>query len=149
MTTQKLYVCDTVSIISYFNEIFGVGQILSKQAYGIIDDTFKNNYSLNRLSIPAMVFIEIFEKWLTYETIVNQFHSEVFVPVSESETIEIREIDKEVISVAMDLNYNLSDHDAHDKLIVSSAIILNAPIITTDTEIINFADLSGQISVIM
>ncbi|MDY6904040.1 MAG: hypothetical protein SWH61_05075 [Thermodesulfobacteriota bacterium] len=90
-----------------------------------------------RLSIPSVVFIEIHEKWLTTEEFLRKFYYEVYSKLIQSDNIEIKPIDREVLENLINLDGVLSDHDLHDKIILASAMTLDSPLITTDIDIIN------------
>ena len=59
----KRYVTDTNSLIYYFHDLFGEGCILSQKVKGIFEQAFNLYQSNVRLSIPSVVFLEIYEKW--------------------------------------------------------------------------------------
>lgn len=91
-----------------------------------------------KLSIPSIVFIEIFEKWLTNEEFTAKFRYEVFERVASSPNVEIKPIEQEVLECLLLLRDELGDHDLHDKIILASAMMLDCPLITTDPKLINY-----------
>ncbi|MFZ2631813.1 MAG: hypothetical protein WA081_00670 [Desulfosalsimonadaceae bacterium] len=90
------------------------------------------------MSIPSIVFIEIFDKWLTSEEFSKKFYYDVFIQLKESPNIEIRPIDREVLENLIYIGGTLKDHDLHDKLILATAMTLEAPLITIDGAIIKY-----------
>ncbi len=133
-----LYVTDTDSIISFFNDIFEVPQKLSARARGVISQALLKSPSEVKLSIPSVVFIEIFEKWIISEEFARKLHYEVYNIIIESPNIEIKPIEQEVLENLLEVRDNLSRHEINDKIIVASAMMLHCPIITTDPEIIKY-----------
>ena len=134
------YVIDTCSLISYFNRVFEDSQKLSTRAQRIIGRAFHSFPEDVKLSIPAVVFVEIFEKWITTNEFAAKFHYEVFQLVVQSPNIEIKPIEREVLDNLLLIGDSMSDHEIHDKIILASAMMLNCPLITIDTKIINYVD---------
>ena len=89
-----------------------------------------------KFSIPSIVFIEIYEKWLCSNEFCRRVYYDVFEPLRKSHNIEIRETDKEVLHSLIIINPFLQNHDLHDKLILASALTLEASLITSDEIII-------------
>ncbi len=87
-----------------------------------------------------MVFVEIYEKWLTSEEQCQQFYYEIFRGITDLQNIEIKTIDKELMETVLEINGTLQNHDMHDKIVLASAIMLNCPLITTDTKLIAYAN---------
>ncbi|MEI7636578.1 MAG: PIN domain-containing protein [Syntrophus sp. (in: bacteria)] len=144
------YVTDTNSIISYFSDVFDRPNILSFKAKSLIEQALSNPWGSVRLSIPSIVFVEIYEKWFLNEEFVRKFFYEVYTAIDNSANVEIKPIDKEVIENLQQIGGNLLHHDIHDKLIVASAMMLNCPIITTDSAIMEYVKGNQAIpSVIM
>lgn len=129
------YVVDTVAIIRYFEDVFEQEAKLSRKASRIIEQALVYPSSRMRLSIPSIVFVEIFEKWLSSEEFGARFYYEVFLPISRSPSVEIRSIDKEVLENVTKIGGVLASHDLHDKIVVATAIALECPIITSDGKI--------------
>lgn len=90
------------------------------------------------LSVPSIVFIEIYEKWLKSGEFSRKFFYEVFIPLKQSPNVEIRAIDQEVLENLLTVDGCLAKHDLHDKIVVASAITLECAIITLDENIIEF-----------
>ena len=132
------YVTDTNSIISYFGDVFDRPNTLSIKAINIIEQALNNPGGTVRLSIPSIVFVEIYEKWFLDVEFAREFFYEVYTTIDNSINIEIKQIDREVIENLQRIGGNLLHHDIHDKLIVASAMMLNCPIITTDSAIIEY-----------
>jgi len=134
----NLFVSDTNALISYFNTVFEVEPILSKKATVIFDCAFATSNDNIKLSIPSIVFVEIFEKWFVSEEFVRKFYYEVYTPIIGSPNIEIKPIDQEVLENLIRIRGSLSKHEINDKLILASAMMLNCPLITVDQNIISF-----------
>lgn len=141
----KRYVIDTNSIISYFDAVFKQPKVLSSKAQGLIEQALCNSSSIVRLSIPSIVFVEIYEKWFINEEFAQKFLYEVYTMIEQSPNIEIKPIEREVLENLHQIGGNLSHHDIHDKLIVASAMMLNCPIITTDSEIMKYVEENDAI----
>jgi len=138
----KRYVIDTNALISYHAELFEETPKLSRKALNIIEQgiTYSHNsYNPNRiiLFIPSIVFVEIFEKWFrgTDEEFRKEFISTVYQPLSNAENIEIREIDREVVEKFMTLSDPEINLENRDRVILASALSLQADIITSDAKI--------------
>ena len=141
---RRLYVIDTNSLIAFYHNVFkdapdyqGSPELSSKTRR-IISQAIKPLTTGIRLSIPSVVFVEIYEKWLRTEEFAKEFYYEVFSPLKQSPNVEVRPIDREVMENLIHIGGNLKNHDLHDKIILASAITLESPLITTDTEIINY-----------
>lgn len=141
---RKLYVIDTNAVISFFEEVFkfsdsydGVPS-LSNRVKSTINEAIFSVETDIRLSIPTVVFIEIYEKWLSSAEFCRRFYYEVFTPIRLSKNIEIRPMGREVLENLMQIGGTLTSHDLHDRLIVASAMALEAPLITTDAEIVRY-----------
>jgi hypothetical protein len=86
MTTHDLYVIDTNSLVAYFHSVFETEQRLSKRAIKILQSALSPRETTTKISIPSVVFVEIFEKWFRDEEFARKFYYEVFVPINESLT---------------------------------------------------------------
>ncbi|MFA7418526.1 MAG: hypothetical protein WCZ90_02480 [Melioribacteraceae bacterium] len=137
MISKERYVIDTNSIIFYFEKVFKQPCALSKRAQNIISEGFNYNSNI-LLVIPSIVFVEIQNKWFKTEEFAKTFYYEVYMRISESENIEVKPIEQEVLSNLKHIRGILSNHDIHDKLILASAIMLNCPLISTDGKIEEF-----------
>lgn len=135
---SELYVTDTNSLISYFHDTFRENRDVSARTRRLITEAFRPYPTEVKLSIPSVVFIELFEKWFDSDEFAAKFHYEVFVPLSESPNIEVKSIDQEVLENLIRIGEPLRDHDMHDKIILASAMMLNCPLITTDQAIIDY-----------
>jgi hypothetical protein len=140
----ELFVTDTNSIISYFNDVFEEVPILSNKATHVIAQAFNDSSDI-RLSIPSVVFIEIFEGWFQTEEFARRFHYEVALTIDQAPNVEIRPLDREVLEKLLEIGGSLENHDIHDKLILASAIALQCPLISTDTSIIKYVAETGAI----
>lgn len=138
ITMSEIYVTDTNSIIRYFHEMFGVSGRLSKRADSLIRQALSEHPSEVKLSIPSIVFVEIFDQWFTNEEDARKLQYEVFEVILKSPNVEVKPIEQEVLEKLLTIGGNLSNHEINDKIIVASAMTLNCPIITTDSEIIKY-----------
>jgi len=134
----NLFVTDTVSLVSYFSKEFKDTQKLSKKARTIIDNALSIYPLRVKLSIPSVVFVEIYDKWFRNEETAKRLRYEVFDVITKSPNIEIKPIEEEVLENVLKIGDELDRHDMHDKIILASAIMLNCPIITVDTKIIGY-----------
>jgi PIN domain nuclease of toxin-antitoxin system len=141
----RLYVCDTNSVIDYFEEVFRAGCKLSAGAKAIFSDALCRRETDIRISVPAVVFVEIFDKWCRSEEFARKFHYEVYVRLAESPNIEIRPLDREMLECMMDIEGNLASHEMHDKMILASAIVLQCILISSDTEIRAYNEVTHAI----
>ncbi|MEN6293836.1 MAG: hypothetical protein ABFD07_17700, partial [Methanobacterium sp.] len=114
MTTPELFVIDTNTIINYFHDVFHEDRKVSSQIVKIVQTALSPYEGNIKLSIPSIVFVEIFEKWLLNEEFSKKFYYEVFLPIKESPNIEIKPIDKEVLHEMLDIAGLLKNHDPHD-----------------------------------
>ena len=141
---RRLYVADTNSIISFFSNVFKdapnyrSSPQLSQKANRIIEQAVSSNISEIRLTIPSIVFVEIYEKWLRTEEFSRKFYYNVFIPLRESNNIEIRSNDRETLESLIKIDGLLKHHDLHDKLILAAAMVLQATLITTENKIISY-----------
>ena len=129
MNLRKLYVIDTSAFISYFNNVFGESSQISRRARDIVSDALFTISGSVRLSIPSIVFVEIFEKWLRNEEFNAKFYYEIYKIILESPNIEIKPIELEVLENLLIIGGNLRNHDLHDKIILASAMMLECPLI--------------------
>ena len=63
------------------------------------------------------------------------FFYKVFDPLRKSANVEIRPTDREVLEKLLYIGGQLADHDLHDRLVLASAMALEAPLITTDEDV--------------
>ena len=148
---RELYVIDTCALIAFFDDVFkhAVGYdgspALSNQVTKIIAEAINSGGTHIRLSIPSVVFIEIYEKWLITEEFCRMFFFEVFNPLRQSPNVEIRSTDREVLERLLSIGSPLEGHDLHDRLILASAIALESPLITTDEDVTEYIIKSGVV----
>ena len=133
-----LYVCDTIAIIQYFDDVFEQGSKLSPRARAIMAEALCTAPGDVRLSIPSVVFVEVFEKWCRAAEFSRKFRYEVYQRVKESPNIEVKPIDREVVESVLEIGGNLASHDIHDKIVLACAITLNCRLITSDPEITTY-----------
>lgn len=143
---RKLYVIDTCALISFFDDVFASADgyegspKLSRRTTNLIREAIHSVATEVRLSIPTVVFLEIYEKWLRSEEFCRHFFFEVFTPLRSSENIEIHPTDREVLENLLRIQGALRDHDLHDRLILASAMALSAPLITFDMKVIDYVN---------
>ncbi|PKO04072.1 MAG: hypothetical protein CVU41_18985 [Chloroflexi bacterium HGW-Chloroflexi-3] len=121
MSTRTLYVIDTTVLISFFNTIFGCEKKISSFAEKLIDSALNYTDSTIRISIPSIVFVELFDKFIKNEEFSKKIFFEIFIPIINSPNIEIKPIDKDVLLGLSLISGELEHHDLHDKLILASA----------------------------
>lgn len=131
------YVVDTTSLISYFNNIFGGPAKISRDALKIIETAFKRDSDI-KLSIPSIVFVEIFDKWFINEEIAAAIRIEIMTLIAERPNIEIKPVEKEVLENFIKINDDFIKFDNHDKIILASSMMLQWPLITSDSKIIRY-----------
>ena len=85
------YVIDTDGLISFFSGVFddtlgfdGAPSISQKARAAIQEAVFPLE-GLVLLSVPSIVFIEIYEKWLRSGEFFRKFFYEVFIPIISGE----------------------------------------------------------------
>lgn len=132
---RNLYVCDTCAVIHFFGRFFRTECKLSNRALGIIEEALRPIQGGIRLSVPSTVFLEIYDKWLPDEEAVRQCYYEVYLRLRESPNVEIKPIEREVLENVLRMDGLMADHDMHDKIILASAMMLECPLITSDTVI--------------
>ena len=152
---RKLYVIDTCALISFYDGIFAHAEgydgspVLSRQTRNVIAEAINSEYTEVRLSIPTVVFLEIYEKWLRSEEFCRMFFYEVFTPLKKSENIEIRPIDRDVLENLTHIGGSLTNHELPDRLILASAVALCVPLITTDEKIATYVNETGILPCVM
>jgi predicted nucleic acid-binding protein len=129
-------VVDTTAIISYFDSIFEKPSQISRRGLDFLHEAFRSESDI-LLSIPSIVFVEIFDKWVVSDEFRAMFVAEVLEMVSQAPNIEIKPIDAEVLEKFLCLG-RATRLDNHDKLILASAMMLEWPLITSDRNIIKY-----------
>jgi PIN domain nuclease of toxin-antitoxin system len=132
----KLYVIDTTSLISYYSNIFQVSSKISKKALKIIENVIKNT-SYDKISIPSIVFVEIFKKWFINEEFKSKFYYEIYTQIVNNPNIEIKPIEREVLEKMLIIDKTRVKEN-HDRIILASAMMLECPLITSDDNIIDY-----------
>ena len=82
--------------------------------------------------------MEIFDKWFLEDEIASKLRYEVFEPIKGSPNVEVKPIEQEVLENMLKIGDELGNHDMHDKIILASAMMLNCPLITTDSKLISY-----------
>ncbi len=138
------YVIDTNGLVAFFTDVFedkirvDESQMISKRVKNIIQEAVYSSESGVLLSVPSIVFVEIYKKWLRSSEFARRFFYEVFTPLKQSPNVEIRALDQEVLENLLAIDGCLAKHDLHDKIVVASAMTLECAIITVDRKIIKF-----------
>jgi predicted nucleic acid-binding protein len=136
----RLYVLDTTSLISHFSQVFSRPSVISSRAHALIEVAFRSGPQSVQLSIPSVVFVEIFDKFLRNAEFAAKFYYEVLMPIQASPNIEIKPIEREVLDNMLAIGGELANHEVHDKLILASAMMLQCPLITSDEKVIKFVE---------
>ena len=142
---NQIYVIDTVTFINYFNLFFIEERILSKRASDIIDKCLSSDYPNFKIIIPSIVLIEVFEKQLKTDERSEEFRFTILKPLLDNLDVEIKGLEKEVLEIFIDIDDSIIRLENHDKLILSSAIQMDAPIITKDGKIQSYLNKSKVI----
>ena len=128
----ELFVLDTNAIIETFPNTFHRGSNISRNTSKKIKSAIFENSSINRISIPSVVFLEIHDNFCKTEEQTRQIFYDIYLPIKESENVEIRSIDKELLEIYSSLDGVLENHDTNDKLIMANAIMLKCTLISND-----------------
>lgn len=142
------YVADTVAVMSYFSEVFGSPQRLSAKAFNIIGQALVTYSTDIKLSIPSVVFIEIFDNCYREEENAAKLRYEFYGVIQSSPNVEVKPIDQEVLENLLNIGDELRHHDIHDKIVLASAMMLNCTLITTDKKIKSYIKKHKLIPVI-
>ena len=143
---MALYVSDTNALISYFSEVFEQEPVVSSKALSLIGSALSTSESEYKLSVPSVVFIEIYEKWCDEGERLAKIYWNVFRVLAESPNVEIKPIEREVLENLMQINLR---HEMHDKIILASAMMLDCPLITSDLTIIDYVEKNKVIPAII
>lgn len=135
--SKQLAVIDTTALISYFSPIFKQQSQISEGALKLIQHAFRSDRDV-LLSIPSIVFVEIFDKWVIGDEFRAMFVSEVLEVVSQCPNIEIKPIDEEVLQLFISLNDPIVNLENHDKIVLASAMALQWPLVTSDSKIAKY-----------
>ncbi|NES20345.1 MAG: hypothetical protein F6K41_15780 [Symploca sp. SIO3E6] len=138
------FVIDTMALISYFSLLFNEPSKISSRGLLYIDKVFQSD-SNYLMTIPSIVFVEIFDKWFrgftpTDEEFRAKFISEVFKPIKSCPNIEIRELDIEVLEQFLHLDDPYINLENRDKIVLASAVVLESPLITSDGKIKEYVE---------
>ncbi len=152
--TQKYrFVIDTMTLISYFSQLFNVPSQISTKGLSYIEKVFQSD-SDYLMTIPSIVFVEIFDKWFrgltpTDEEFRAKFIAEVFKPIKSCPNIEIRELDMEVLEQFLHLDDPYINLENRDKIVLASAVVLESPLITSDGKIKEYVEKYKNIPAII
>jgi len=134
---KRYAVLDTTALISYFNSVFKQASQISDGALKLIRHAFQSDSDV-LLSIPSVVFIEVYDKWVLDDEFRAMFVSEVLEMVLQAPNIEIKPIDEEVLESFMHLGDPEVNLENHDRIILASAMMLQWPLITSDSKILKY-----------
>lgn len=82
--------------------------------------------------------MEIFDKWFDNEEIAAAIRIEIMTLIAERPNIEIKPIEKEVLENFIKINDDFVKFDNHDKIILASSMMLQWPLIASDSRIIRY-----------
>ncbi|WP_345952999.1 PIN domain-containing protein [Mucilaginibacter sp. PAMB04168] len=143
---HQLFVIDTVGFINYFNAFFGEKRILSARASNIIDKCLSPDFPNYKLIIPSIVLIEVFEKQLRTDERSEEFKYTILKPLIDNSDVEIKGIEEEVVEVFSRINDYGIKIENHDKIILSSALQMEVPLITKDGKIQSYLNKTKEIA---
>lgn len=136
---KRYAVLDTNALISYFDSVFKVKPQISDEALKMIRHAFQTDSDV-LLSIPSIVFVEIFDKWICDDEFRAMFVAEVLEQILQAPNIEIKPIDQEVLEQFVCLNDSTINLENHDRLVLASAMMLQWPLITSDGTILQYVE---------
>jgi len=136
---RRRFVLDSTALISSYPKIFGGTSKISQKSVTLIHHIIEYADS-DFLTIPSIVFVEIYDKWLSgskhlTEELIARFRAEVYYPIQSASNIEIRELDQEILEKFLTLDDPNINLENHDKIILATASILEATLITSDRKI--------------
>ena len=139
---RRRFVVDTTALISYFSSVFSQESRISDRAISLIDRAFRYEDQVI-LSIPSVVFVEIFDKWFRGTESQDQeframFRAEVLEQVRRAPNIEIRETDAEILEMFLLLQDPDINLENRDRLVLASAAVLESPLITSDERVTRY-----------
>lgn len=135
--SRQFAVIDTTALISYFSAVFNRPSQISEDATKLIRHAFQSDNDV-LLSIPSIVFVEIFDKWIVNDEFRAMFMSEVLEVIAQCPNIEIKPIDEEVLQMFVSISDSVANLENHDKIILASAMTLQWPLITSDSKIVKY-----------
>lgn len=149
MLMSRMIVIDTVSLISYFSSVFNRSPRISERALALLDRAFTYPDEI-LLSIPGVVFVEIFDKWFRGDTAKDEefrakFRAEVLERIIRAPNIEIREIDIETLEMFLSLEDPTINLENNDRLILATAAVLQARLVTSDAKVVDFVEKNATI----
>jgi PIN domain nuclease of toxin-antitoxin system len=147
MTTVTRIVADTHAVIWYFARFFNQQNLNSDGVNDVFHQVLNKPLTNLRLVIPSVVFLEIFDKFCRTENDAARIYYECFVPLETCPNVEIRELDKEVIEMVINLEGELKGHEVNDKIVVATSAVLNCVLLTKDPVIQKFSSNTNLIHV--
>lgn len=116
------YVTDTHSLVWYFTE----DQRLSLKALEAFEETIQEG----AIFVPILVLAEIM--YISKKGKIMLTFEDTLKRIEEYENFEMAPLDKDILKIADNIEI---DMEMHDKLIVATALYLNAKLITKDEKI--------------
>jgi len=142
---HRHFVLDANALIAFFKDVVRSSpncretSDISPAAKLAIEQALVSATTDVRLTVPSVALVEVYKNCLTDEELVSKFYYEVFIRLAQSPHVEIRALDREILENLVTIGGNLLSHELHDKLIVATARVLNATLITTDQAIQRYA----------
>jgi len=143
-----LFVFDTVGFINYHYDFFGEKSRLSSQIIKDIEKCLSPDFIDYKLIIPSIVFVEIFDKQLNSDEKAFMFKYEILSRYLNSDDVEIKGLDKEVLQIYHNIHNNVIQLETHDKIILSSAIQMQGKLITNDGKIKTYIDATNAVELV-
>jgi hypothetical protein len=135
---NQIFVIDTVAFINYYNVFFEEKRFLSDKVVKILDSCLSRDKPNYKLIIPSIVLLEVFDKQLKSDEKSEEFKYTILKPLMDNDDVEIKSIEPEVVVVLAKINDPDFKLENHDLIVLSSAVQMDAPIITNDRKIISF-----------
>ncbi|MDB5132390.1 MAG: hypothetical protein JWR02_2139 [Mucilaginibacter sp.] len=142
------FVFDTVGFINFHFEFFNEKSKLSKRVIADIEKCLSSDYINYKLIIPSIVIVEIFEKQLNSEEKASRFKYEIMSQYFDSEDVEIKGLEKEVLEIYKNINDEIIQLETHDKIILASAIQMEGKLITNDTKIATYVNATEVVELV-
>ena len=146
---QRLVVIDTCAVISYYPKVFQEESTISKGSLELISAAL--GHSDVRIIIPTIVFVELFQLYFKREEMSRLIYYEVYLPFRDSPHFELRGFDQDGLNAFITIDDIEPDQkfDNHDKQVLSAAISMNCPLMTSDTKIKRYNDRKSVIPAIL
>jgi hypothetical protein len=142
------FVFDTVAFINYHCDFFNEKSILSARVIEDVKKCLSPDFVDHKLIIPSIVFVEIFDKQLRSDEKAAKFKYEILSQYLNCDDVEIKNLDREILEIYYNLNNNIIQLETHDKIVLSSAIQMEAKLITNDRKIKTYIEETKQIELV-